>query len=211
MRESIAYSDRLLEEHRQNPRGDLIDDVLNARVDGEPFSIDQQRAWVSMYIGGGAETTRHLIAHGLLTLLEWPEERRKLIEGAPMAPAVEEMLRFTAPVMQHARWPLEDVEVDGHVIRKGQRTTLWMISANRDAKQFEDADRFDVTRTANYHDSLGAGGPHYCLGAGLARMETRIIFEELLPYLDRIELAGEPDRGQSTMFNMLKHLPVPVR
>ena len=209
--ESVAYTDRLLEEHRRRPRGDLIDDLLDARIDGRPLGQDQLRAWVSSYIGGGAETTRHLIAHGLLALLEWPDERRKLAEGADVAAAVEEMLRYAPPVMQHARWPLETVEVGGRRIEKGQRTTLWMISANRDAKAFPEPDRFDVARSPNHHDSLGAGGPHYCLGAGLARMEARVLFEELRPWLERIELDGPPERGQSTMFNILKHLPVRVR
>jgi cytochrome P450 len=189
----------------------LIDSVLDARVDGEPLSEDQRRAWVSMYIGGGAETTRHLIAHGLLTLLEWPDQCRRLAQGADVATAVEEMLRFTTPVMQHARWPLETVEIDGARIEPGQRTTLWMISANRDEAAFPDADRFDIARSPNHHDALGPGGPHYCLGAGLARMEARVLFEELRPHLDRIELAGAPERGQSTMFNILKHLPVRLR
>ncbi len=208
---SLEYSDRLLEEHRRQPRGDLIDELIEARVEGRALDQDQLRAWVSTYIGGGAETTRHLIAHGLHTLLEWPDERRKLVDGADMAPAVEEMLRYTPPVMQHARWPLEPVEIDGKLIEPGQRTTLWMISANRDPVEFGAPDRFDVTRSPNHHDSLGAGGPHYCLGAGLARMEARVLFEELRPHLDRIELDGAPERGQSTMFNILKHLPVRVR
>ena len=103
------------------------------------------------------------------------------------------------------------MEVGGRCIRTGQRTTLWMISANRDAAAFPEPDRFDVTRSPSHHDSLGAGGPHYCLGTGLARMEARVLFEELRPWLDRIELAGRPERGQSTMFNILKHLPVRAR
>lgn len=207
---SAAYCERLLDEHRRSPRGDLIDQLLDARIDGQPLSQDQLRAFTSSYIGGGAETTRHLIAHGMLTLLEWPEEREKLGNGADMATAVEEMLRYTPPVMQHARWPLEDVEIAGVRIGAGQRTTLWMVSANRDPSEFPDAERFDVTRSPNHHDSLGAGGPHFCIGAGLARMEARVLFEELRPHLGRIELAGTPERGQSTMFNILKHLPVHV-
>jgi len=210
-RESAAYNERLLEEHRREPRGDLIDDVLAARVDGEPLSAAQRQAWVSTYIGGGAETTRHLLAHGLLALLEWPEERAKLLAGADLTTAVEEMLRYTTPIMHHARWPVEAVEVAGQRIEPGQRTTLWMLSANRDEAVFAEPDRFDVSRSPNHHDALGPGGPHYCLGAGLARMEARVLFETLLPHLDRFERCGEAERGQSTMFNILKHLPLRLR
>ncbi|MCH2173585.1 cytochrome P450 [Myxococcota bacterium] len=205
------YNERLLVEHEREPRGDLIDDVLDARLDGEPLSRVQQRAFVSTYIGGGAETTRHLIAQGMLAVLEWPSELDKLREGADLRTAVEEMLRFTSPVMHHARWPVETVEIAGQCIEPDQRTTLWMVSANRDETVFPEPERFDVTRSPNYHDALGPGGPHYCIGAGLARMEARILFEALVPYLDRMELAGKPERGQSTMFNILKHLPLRLR
>jgi cytochrome P450 len=121
------------------------------------------------------------------------------------------MLRYVSPVMHHSRWPLEPIEVDGKRIEPGQRTTLWMVSANRDDTVFEDPDRFDVTRDPNRHDSLGAGGPHFCLGAGLARLEARVLFEEAMPYLDRMELAGPLERGQSNFFNILKHCPILVR
>jgi cholest-4-en-3-one 26-monooxygenase len=209
--ESVSYADRLIDEHRRNPRHDLVDDLLNARVDGMPLSDEELRAWVTMYIGGGAETTRHLIAHGLVCLLEWPDARRQVMEGHDLGLAVEEMLRFVSPVMHHSRWPLESVEIDGNRIEPGQRTTLWMVSANRDGKAFDDPDRFDITRDPNRHDSLGAGGPHFCLGAGLARLEARVLFEETLPYLDRMALAGPTQRGENNFFNILKHCPVVVR
>jgi cytochrome P450 len=210
-RETAEYNEQLLREHEETPRGDLIDDVLDARLDGEPLQRAQQQAFVSTYIGGGAETTRHLLAHGLLALLRHPDEAAKLKQGADITTAVEEMLRFTTPILHHARWPVETVEVAGQRIEPGQRTTLWMVSANRDEAVFSEPNRFDVTRSPNPHDALGPGGPHYCLGAGLARMEARVLFEAMLPHLDRIELAGEPERGQSTMFNILKHLPLRLR
>lgn len=206
--EGNAYVDRLISEHREQPRGDLVDQLIDARVDGLPLSHDELRAWVSMYIGGGAETTRHLIAHGLVCLIEWPDPRRRVVDGHDMSQVIEEMLRYISPVMHHSRWPLERVEIDGKRIEPGQRTTLWMVSANRDETAFDDPDRFDVTRDPNRHDSLGAGGPHFCLGAGLARLEARVLFEEARPYLDRMELAGPFERGQSNFFNILKHCPV---
>ena len=209
--EGAAYADRLIAEHRLHPRGDLVDQLLEARVEGDPLGDDDLRAWITMYISGGAETTRHLIAHGLVCLLEWPDARRRVLEGHDMSLVVEEMLRFSSPVMHHSRWPLETVEVDGRRIEAGQRATLWMVSANRDESVFEDPDRFDVTRDPNRHDALGAGGLHFCLGAGLARLESRVLFEEARPYLERMQMTGRPQRVRNNFFNAVKHLPVAVR
>ena len=208
---SREYADRLLEEHRRLPRGDLVDQLLDARIAGKPLTQEDLRAWVSMYIGGGAETTRHLIAHGLVCLLEHPEARRQVVDGCDMHLVVEEMLRFVSPVMHHSRWPLEDIEINGHLIESGQRTTLWMISANRDDQIFTSPDDFDVTRDPNPHDSLGPGGPHFCLGAGLARLEARVLFEEARPYLGRFQLAGDPVRGRNNFFNVLDRCPITVQ
>jgi len=208
--EANDYYDRLIDEHRRSPRGDLVDTLLDSRSDGEPLTEDELRAWLGMFTAGGAETTRHLISQGLAALLEWPDERRKVVQGSDMATAVEEMLRWVSPVMQHSRWPTVAVEIAGHTIEEGQRTTLWMISGNRDSEEFDHADNFDVTRTLNRHDSLGAGGPHFCLGAGLARLEARVLFEELRPHLERLSSSGPAVRVQNTMFNGLKHLPISV-
>ena len=209
--ESTAYADRLLDEHRRSPRGDLVDGILDARVDGEPLSRDQQRAFVTMYIGGRCRD--HAAPdrpRGCTPCSSGRATRAKLVAGADAAVAVEEMLRFVTPIMHHARWPLVSVDIAGRRIEPDQRTTLWMISANRDPAVFDDPDRFDVERRPNHHDALGPGGPHFCLGAGLARMEARVLFEELRPWLGRIEPDGPAERGQSTMFNLMKHLPVRV-
>ena len=210
IRETNEFADRLVEAHRRHPRGDLVDQLLDARVDGKPLSQEDLRAWVTMYVGGGAETTRHLIAHGLVCFFEWPDALQKFVDGWDTSLVVEEMLRFAPPVLHHSRWPLHDVEIDGQVIRAGERTTLWMVSANRDEKAFSDPDRFDVTRDPNRHDSLGAGGPHFCLGAGLARLEATVLFEEARPYLARFEPAGAPVRGANNFFNILTTCPVTV-
>jgi cholest-4-en-3-one 26-monooxygenase len=206
--EMRIYYDDLLDEHRSHPRGDLIDDLLGARINGQPLSQDELRTWVAVYISGGAETTRHLLSNGLAAILEHPDALLKMIQGADLTLAVEEMFRWITPVMQHSRWPLEDVVLNDVVIKRGERTTLWMISANRDARVFTNADEFDITRSGSTHHSLGAGGPHFCLGAGLARIEARILFEELRTYLPRLQMEGRPVRMHHTMFNGLKHLLV---
>jgi cholest-4-en-3-one 26-monooxygenase len=210
--EADEYAGWLLEDHRRHPRGgNLIDNLLEARIDDKPIPEAELRAWVNLYIGAGGETTKYLIAHGLLCLLQWPEAARAVREGCDLNPVVEEMLRFTTPVMHHSRWPMEPVEIDGQVIEPGQRTTLWMLSANRDESVFTDPDTFDITRTPNPHDTFGPTGPHFCLGAGLARLEGKVFFEEARPYLDRMEIAGDIVRGNSNIFNVLVASPVAVR
>lgn len=210
--EADEYAGWLLEDHRRHPRGgNLIDNLLEARIDDAPIPERELRAWVNLYIGAGGETTKYLIAHGLLCLLENPDAARAVRDGCDVDPVVEEMLRFTTPVMHHSRWPVEPVEITGQTIEPGQRTTLWMLSANRDESVFTDPDRFDITRTPNPHDTFGPTGPHFCLGAGLARLEGRVFFEEARPYLDRMEIAGDIVRGHSNIFNVLVSSPVAVR
>ncbi|BBZ15466.1 cytochrome P450 [Mycobacterium branderi] len=208
--EDDAYADRLIEQHRSHPRGDLVDQLLEARVDGQPLTQEELRAWVNLYIGAGGETTKHLIANGLVCLLEWPEARRAVIEGGDLVRVVEELLRFVTPVLHHSRWPLQTVEIGGKVIQAGQRTTLWMISANRDETAFSRPNEFDITRNPNPHDTFGPTGPHFCLGAGLARLEIRVFLEELSPYLEAMELTRAPTRACSNVFNALATCPVVV-
>jgi cytochrome P450 len=209
--EADEYAGWLLEDHRRHPRGDIVDHLLEARIDDKPISEPELRAWVNLYIGAGGETTKYLIAHGLLCLLDWPDANRAVREGCELGPVVEEMLRFTTPVMHHSRWPLTSVEIGGRQIEAGQRTTLWMLSANRDESVFTDPDRFDITRVPNAHDTFGPTGPHFCLGAGLARLESKVFFDEARPYLDRMEISGDIVRGKSNIFNVLAACPVAVR
>lgn len=210
-REDDEYADELIAEHRSHPRGDLIDQLIEARVDGQPLRQEELRAWVNLYIGAGGETTKHLIANGLVCLLESPEARDAVSRGGQeLHKVVEELLRYVTPVMHHSRWPVKEVELGGQVIKPGQRTTLWMISANRDDSVFDHPDRFDITRAPNPHDTFGPTGPHFCLGAGLARMEARVFLEELRPYLDDMTIVGEPKRACSNVFNALSTCQVTV-
>lgn len=202
-----AFSDDLLESKRRSPGSDLTSQIVKAELDGRLLDQDELRAFVRLIVIGGAETTRHLITHTALLLGENDEQRGRLVSGeVPAEVAVEEMFRFASPVMQHARWATEDAEVRGAKIRKGDRVTLWMASANRDSEAFDDHHRLDVGRTPNWHVALGGGGPHYCLGAHLARLEARVALEGLTPHLDRLQLAAPADRLRSTFFNGIKHL-----
>jgi cytochrome P450 len=162
----------------------------------------------------GNETTRHTITHGLLALLEHPEELERLRDAgddlALRRSAAEEMLRWATPVHHFRRTAAVDTELAGTSIAAGDKVTTWFVSGNRDEAAFEDPDRFDITRTPNRHMAFGPGGIHHCMGAHLAKMEVRIAFEELLGRVKEIELTGPPERLRSNFFNGIKRLPVKV-
>jgi cytochrome P450 len=165
--------------------------------------------YFALLLIAGNETTRHTISHGMLALMENPEQLRRLREDRSLMPAaVEEILRWATPVLHFRRTATRDTELGGVKIRKGDKVVTWYISANRDGEAFPDPDRFDITRQPNEHVTFGPGGPHFCLGAHLARLETRILFEELLPRLESIELTGPVERMRSNFVNGIKHMPV---
>ena len=141
----------------------------------------------------GNETTRNLIAGGMLALIENPDERQKLIDDPSGLPAaIEEMLRWVTPVMHFRRTATKDVEIKGKQIKEGDKVVVWYISANRDADMFPNPHTFDGARTPNEHIAFGGGGPHFCIGANLARLEIRVMFEELLKRIPDMELKAEP-------------------
>ena len=143
----------------------------------------------------GNETTRHTISAGMLALMEHPEQLRLLQEEPERIPvAIEEILRWATPVLHFRRTATRDVELRGETIRAGDKVVTWYVSANRDEEVFADADRFDVTRQPNDHVTFGPGGPHFCLGAHLARLEATILFEELLAP-DRVDRARRASRA----------------
>ncbi len=210
--EMASYLERLEEERRREPRQDLVSIYLHAQVDGEKLSTLERHGQFVLLAVAGNETTRNLISGGLLALLEHPEEMERLRNDLSLVPtAVEELLRYVSPVMYMRRTATRDTEVRGVPIREGQRVTLWYISANRDEDVFPEPDRLDVGRSPNDHVAFGAGGPHFCLGANLARLEARVIFEELLSRPYDIELAGPVQRLRSNFINGIKHMPVRFR
>jgi cholest-4-en-3-one 26-monooxygenase len=207
--EMIAYADELRIERLSMPREDIITKLTNAQVGEEALSESEFGMFFILLVVAGNETTRNATAHGMRALLEHPDQLR-LLQGDPsqqrMERAVEEILRWSSPVQYFRRTATRDIELRGKRIREGDWVVLWYASANRDEDAFSNPFTFDVTRWPNDHVTFGGGGPHFCLGANLARLELRLIFTEMLTRLPELELAGEVEilrsnfvRGVMTM------------
>ena len=205
----FEYSSKLTADRRENPKDDLLTVLLEADVDGEHLEDMELNMFFLLLAVAGNETTRNLIAGGMLTFFENPDQWQRLKDDPGIMPtAVEELLRWISPIMYFRRTASKDTEIHGQKIKEGDKVTLWYGSANRDPDAFENADSFDVGRDPNAHVALGAGGPHFCLGASLARLEIRIMFEEIAKRLPDIKLAGEVSLLHSFFVNGFKHIPV---
>jgi cytochrome P450 len=208
--EVFAYADRQRDERIEQPSDDVIQALVTAQSEGLLDDRDYHNYFALLMIAGN-ETTRHTISAGMLALLERPDQLRLLQDDPERIPvAVEEVLRWATPVLHFRRTAMRDTELRGQSIREGDKVVTWYISANHDPEVFEDPDTFDVTRTPNDHVTFGPGGPHFCLGAHLARLETRVLFQELLPRLASIELAGQVERIRSNFVNGIKRMPVRI-
>ena len=209
--EMFSYGNNIAEDRRANPRDDLVSIIANAEVDGERLSqVEFNMFWMLLVIAGN-ETTRNLLSGGTLALIENPAQRDRLVADRELLPtAIEEMLRYVSPVIHFRRTATEDTEVAGQAIAAGDKVVVYYVSANRDGDVFERPDEFDVGRTPNEHVAFGVG-PHFCLGAHLARQEIGAMFGLLLERTPHLELVGPVERMQSAFINGIKHLPVEVR
>lgn len=202
----FEFGRRLAAERRKNPGDDLL-----TQLAFEPLTQQEFDVYFILLATAGNETTRHTITHGLLALLEHPEEMERLRADPSLGKsAAEEMIRWATPVHHFRRTATVDTELGGTAIKAGDKVTTWFTAGNRDPEVFDEPDRFDVGRTPNKHIAFGPGGVHHCLGAHLARLEVRIFFEELLSRGVDIELTGPPERLRSNVFNGIKRLPVKV-
>jgi methyl-branched lipid omega-hydroxylase len=193
----------------EHPADDLISALATANIDGEQLTPTELASFFILLVSAGAETTRTAISHGLNLLTENPDQRALLLadlEGR-LPGAVEEIVRYSSPVIWMRRSVTRDCTLNGSDYREGDKVIMFYWAANRDDSVFTDPARFDITRSPNPHVGFGAAGPHFCLGAHLARREIRVMMRELMTRVPQIRAAGEPDRLLSSFINGIKHLP----
>jgi methyl-branched lipid omega-hydroxylase len=197
-------------ERRANPTDDVTSALVTAEIDGEGLSPDELASFFVLLAVAGNETTRNAISWGMQALCDHPDQRRAWVEHFDQlaATAVEEIVRWASPVIFMRRTATRSALLSGHRFDEGDRILLIYSSANRDERVFRDPFRFDLAREENRHVGFGGFGPHYCLGAHLARQEITTMFRELLRRLPDLEVSGPPVRLRSSFINGVKHLPV---
>jgi cytochrome P450 len=208
--EMFEYSRRLAAARRRSPRRDLVSALVEGSVAGRRLGQREIDAMFLLRVVAGNETTRQALALGVAALLEHPDQLA-LLDGADehtWRRAVEELLRWTTPLHHFRRTATRDVELAGTQIPAGDKVVVWYTSANRDEAVFDDPYRLDLRRSPNPHTTFGRGGPHRCLGEHLARLEVRVVLQELAGVLGRLEVDGAPVRIRSNFTNGLKRLPV---
>lgn len=210
--EVFDYGRELAAARKGGDGTDLVSQLVNKiPEDGQAMSASEYDSYFLLLVVAGNETTRHTITHSMLALLEHPEQLAKLQADPSLIPdAVEEFLRWASPVYHFRRTATRDVELHGQQIKEGDKVVMWFASGNRDEDVFDNPYDFDVTRRNIDHVTFGKGSPHLCMGNNLARMEIRLMFEELIPRLKTIELNGEVRRVRSNFVNGIKTLPVKV-
>lgn len=208
--ELFSYYGDLTAQRRTCPREDIVSTLVQAEFRGAPLTQDWLNPYYMVLTVAGNETTRNLLSGSVALLGQrglWPQLRNG--DHALLRSGIEEMVRWVSPVVHMRRTATTDVELHGRTVKAGEKVVLWFASANRDERVFDEPDEFRLDRKPNRHLGFGAG-PHFCLGAHLARMETRVFYEQVLARNIQIELLGEPDRLKSNWFRGIKHLPVRV-
>jgi cytochrome P450 len=199
---------KMIAERRREPTDDLTTVLVQAEIDGERLEEHEIVMGFFLLVAAGNDSTKATYTSGMRALMERPDQMRLLIDGPSLIPgAVEECLRMHPAFAHFRRTAMRDTVIAGQPIADGDKVMMWYLSSNRDEDHYEDPDRFDVLRNPE-HQAFGAGGRHFCLGASLARLELRILFEETLKRFPEIRIAGSPDRVQSAFLNQLKTLPV---
>jgi cytochrome P450 len=206
---SAQYFSERFEERRAHPTGDLLTGLLRAEIDGEQLNDMTRLMFCQFLLAAGGETTRNLLSGALLTLMEHPDQR-ELLSADPgvAATAADELLRWVTPALGFVRTAVRDTEIRGQAIAAGEQVYMLYASGNRDEDVWPDGDRLDLTRPADSSHLAFGFGEHICMGASLARMEIRIFLEQLMRRYPTFELAGEPVRQSTTLFNSWESLPV---
>jgi cytochrome P450 len=209
----FSYAHQVWEDKRRQPTDDIASMIANGEIDGVPIDETDFNLYFILLVDAGGDTTRNLVTGGIVALLEHAAELARLradVDGI-LASGIEEMLRWVSPVVYMRRTVKEAVRLDDREIAAGDKVVMYYGAANRDPDAFDDPERFDLTRKPNEHVAFGGGGPHFCLGAHIARIEIEELLREILTRMDGLELAGEPVWLESNFISGLKHLPVRFR
>jgi cholest-4-en-3-one 26-monooxygenase len=199
---------QMIAERREHPSDDLTSVLVHAEVDGQKLEEHEIVMGFFLLVAAGNDSTKATYCSGMRALMQNPDQRQLLLDDPSLIPsAVEESLRMFPAFAHFRRTATCDAELGGREIREGDKVVMWYVSSNRDETRYEDPDRFDVRRNPE-HQAFGAGGRHFCLGAALARLELRILFEETLARYPAMELAGPTAFAESPFINQLKMLPV---
>ena len=209
--EYFAYQAAVIADRRKNPRNDLVSLLVTSTIDGDALTDEELLQESLLILIGGDETTRHVMTGGLEQLILNPDQKQKLIDDpGKIEVAVEEMIRWVSPIVNMNRTVTRDTELHGEKLHEGDRVLLLYPAANRDEREFADPDRFDVERWPNHHVAFGGYGVHHCLGASLARLELKILFEEVLARMPDIRFASdEPlERRPNNFITGIEKMPV---
>lgn len=209
--ELFEYAAEQARQRREHPTDDVISMLLMPKRDGEPLSEHQFKNFFALMVAAGNDTTRYTTVAGMHALLEHPDQLAELRDTPALMPmAVEEMLRWGSVTMHFRRTATQDTELAGKQIKAGDKVVIWFVSADFDERQFPDPYRFDIKRQPNDHVAFGLKSPHKCIGEHLARVEIKVLFEELLPRLTDVRLNGSIERLRSNFITGIKHLPLKV-
>ena len=212
MVEMLTFAAEVAEDKRRNPGDDIASTLVRAEVDGDRLTDGELQWFFLLLVNAGGDTTRNLLASGVQLLFDHPDQRARLAADpdALLPSAVEEMLRYTSPVVYFRRTVTEDTHVRGQPVQEGDKVVMFYGSANRDEDVFEHPDDFDVGRDPNPHVAFGGGGPHLCLGMHVARIEIAVMLRELLTRIPGLAPDGAPERLASNFIAGVKTMPVTV-
>jgi cytochrome P450 len=209
LEEFIPYVNSMVTEREANPTEDLTTAFIEAEIDGDRLSHEEVLMFFFLLMVAGNDSTRAVFTSGIKSLLDDPEQMEIVRSGeVPLEQVVEEFVRFHPAFAYMRRTATRDTELAGKQVKAGDKLALWYVSGNRDEAVFEDGDRFDVRRDPNPHQAFGGGGRHFCLGAGLARLELKLWIEETLTRFSEITLDGDTERVSSTFLNQYRSIPV---
>jgi len=207
--EMFTYAQALGEDRRATPQDDITSVMMAADVDGEQLTPQEFGSFFILLVVAGNETTRNAISHGMKALTDFGDQRELLFGDyeTHAKSAIEEMVRFATPVIHFRRTATEDTEINGFPVKQGEKVVMFYNSGNRDERVFDDPYAFDITRPMQPAQvGFGAGGPHFCLGANLARREMTVMFDEIQRRLPSLRITGEPDYLQSNFINGIKRM-----